>query len=145
MDATIPRNELSAILLCTELAFLVKRAFGDLGDQIIYCTDSTIALSWCRNPKIKLRLFVYNRVMTILRMCEWTTGESEIPIFHIDGKINLADLLTKHHELSVDSVTINSEWQTGLPWMKLDVESMPLLVYDQLTVDKTIKAEVMAE
>ena len=83
--------------------------------------------------------------MTVLRMCEWTTGESEIPIFHIDGKINLADLLTKHHELSVDSVTINSEWQTGLPWMKLDVESMPLLVFDQLTVDKTIEAEVMAE
>ena len=30
MDATILRNELSAILLCTELAFLVKRALGDL-------------------------------------------------------------------------------------------------------------------
>ena len=40
MDATIPRNELSAILLCTELAFLVKRALGDLVGQIIYRTDS---------------------------------------------------------------------------------------------------------
>ena len=30
MDATIPRNELSAILLSTELAFIVKRALGDL-------------------------------------------------------------------------------------------------------------------
>ncbi|XP_023346520.1 uncharacterized protein LOC111715431 [Eurytemora carolleeae] len=30
MDATIPRNELSAILLCTELAFLVKKALGEL-------------------------------------------------------------------------------------------------------------------
>ena len=39
MDVTIPRNELSAILLCTELAFLVKRALGNLVDQIIYCTD----------------------------------------------------------------------------------------------------------
>ena len=96
MDATIPRNELSAVLLCSELAFLVKRALGDLVDQIIYCTDSTIALSWCRNLKIKLRLFVYNRVMTILQMCEWTIGETEIPIFHIDKKLNLADLLTKH-------------------------------------------------
>ena len=46
MDATIPRNELSAILLCTKLAFLVKRALRDLVDQIIYCTDSTIALRW---------------------------------------------------------------------------------------------------
>ena len=54
MDATIPRNELSAILLCTELAFLVKRALGDLVGEIIYCTDYTIALSWCRNMNINL-------------------------------------------------------------------------------------------
>ena len=56
--------------------------------------------------------------MTILRMCEWTTGQTDVPIFHIDGKINLADLLTKHHELSVKSVSLDSEWQNGLPWMK---------------------------
>ena len=30
MDATIPRNELSAILLCTKLGFLVKRTLGNL-------------------------------------------------------------------------------------------------------------------
>ena len=90
MDATIPRNELSAILLCTKLAFLVKQALGDLVDKIMYCTDSTIALSWCKNITIKLRLFLYDRVMTILRMCEWTTGKAEVPLFHIDGKLNLA-------------------------------------------------------
>ena len=83
--------------------------------------------------------------MTILQMCEWTAGETEIPIFHIDGNLNLADLLTKHHELNVDSVTMHSVWQTGLPWMQLDVESMPLLAYEQLTVDKISEAEVMAE
>ena len=65
MDATILRNELSAVLLSTELAFLVKRALGDLVEEIIYCTDSTIALSWCRNMNIQLRLFFYNRVMMI--------------------------------------------------------------------------------
>ena len=39
MDTTIQRNELSTILLCTELDLLVKRALGDLVDEIIYCTD----------------------------------------------------------------------------------------------------------
>ena len=57
--------------------------------------------------------------MTILRTCEWTTGETEVPLFHIDEKLNLADLLTKKHELSVESVTLNSEGQNGLPWMRL--------------------------
>ena len=145
MDATIPRNELSAILLCTELPFLVKRALGDLVDEIIYCTDSTIALSWCKNMTFKLRLFVYNRVITILRMCEWTTGKTEVTLYHIDGKINLADLLTKQHELSTQAVTLNSEWQTGLPWMRLDTESMLLLAYNQFRVEKLIEDEVKAE
>ena len=54
IDATIPRNELSAILLYTELAFFGKTS------------------SWrsSRQDSLLYRLFVYNRVMTILRMCE---------------------------------------------------------------------------
>ena len=96
IDAIIPRNELSVILLCPELAFLVKRALGDLVGEIIYCTDSTIALSWCRNMNIKLWLFVYNRQRISLRMCDWTTGNTEVPLVHIDRKHNLADLLTKN-------------------------------------------------
>ena len=55
-------------------------------------------------------------------------------LFDINGKLNLADLLTKHHELSVQAVTLNSEWQTGLPWMRLDIESMLLLAYEQLRI-----------
>ena len=121
---------MSAILLCTELAFLVKRALGDLVDEIIFCTYSTIALSWCKNMTIKLRFFVYNRVMTILRMCEWTTGKAEVPLFHFDGKLHLSDLLTKHHEMSVEAVSLKSKWQTGLPWMRLDTDCMPLLEFD---------------
>ena len=60
------------------------------------------------NMNIKLRMFVYNRVMTILRMCDWTTDKTEVPLFHIDGKHNLADLLIKKHEFSVEYVTLNS-------------------------------------
>ena len=72
-------------------------------------------------------------------MCEWTTGKTEVPIFHINGKHNLADLLTKKHELSVESVTLNSVWENGLPWMRMDTKSMPLLAYDQLRVKKTYR------
>ena len=49
--------------------FMVKVALGSDIGEIIYFTDSTIiALSWCRNLNVKLRLFMYNshnRVMTI--------------------------------------------------------------------------------
>ena len=58
MKETIPRNELSAILLCAELAFMVKSSLGSEVGEVIYLTDSTIALSWCSSETIKLRLFV---------------------------------------------------------------------------------------
>ena len=66
--------------------------------------------------------------MTVLRICEWTTGKTEVPLFHIDGKSNFADL-SKQHELSVHVVTLDSEWQTGLLWMRLNTENKPLLDY----------------
>ena len=49
--------------------FMVKVALGSDIGEIIFFTDSTIiALSWCRNHNVKLRLFMYNshnRVMPI--------------------------------------------------------------------------------
>ena len=80
MKETIPRNELSAILLCAELAFMVKSALGSEVGEVIFVTDYTISLSWCSNGPIKLRLFAYNRVMTILRLFEWTTGTMANPL-----------------------------------------------------------------
>ena len=145
MKETIPRNELSAILLCAELAFMVKSALGSEVGEIIYITDSTIALSWCSNESIKLRLFVYNRVMTILRLFEWTTGSKDNPLFHIDGALNLADLLTKKHDLKVKDVSKGSDWIEGLNWMKRDKSEMPLTSYKDLRVDKIIEENVKVE
>ena len=36
MKGTIPRNELSAIMLMTVVAFIVRKAFGDRVGEIIY-------------------------------------------------------------------------------------------------------------
>ena len=73
MKATVPRNELSAIMLGTELIYLVAKAIGPGVEDVIFATDSTIGLSWCCNPTKKLRLFVFSRVETIRRMIEWTS------------------------------------------------------------------------
>jgi len=45
MSETILRNELSAIMMCAEQAFMVKIALGSDIGKIIFITDSTIALS----------------------------------------------------------------------------------------------------
>jgi len=133
MKETIPRNELSAILLCAELSFMVK---SSLGSEIGEVTDSTIALSWCSSETIKLRLFVYNRVMTILRLLEWTTGTTEEVLFHVDGSQNLADMLTKEHDTGIETVSKGSYWIEGLPWMRKDKKEMPITSYKKLKLDK---------
>ena len=120
MHETIPRNELSAILLCAELAFMVKIALGDQIGEVIFVTHSTIAMSWCSNSTIQLRLFVYNRVTTILRLFEWTSGVKNNQLFHIDKELNLADLLMKKHDIKIEDVSKGSEWIEGLDWMNKD-------------------------
>ena len=86
MDATIPRNELSAILLCTELAFLVKRALGDLVDQIIYCTDSTIALSETKSISLHLGCVVWSS------LCSYFGSWCSIHVLHLNWNLSLGSL-----------------------------------------------------
>ena len=136
MKEIILRNELSVILLCAELAFMVKSSLGSEIGEVIYLTDSTIALSWCSSETIKLRLFVYNRVMTILRLFEWTTGSKDVVLFHKDGSKNLADMLMKENDVGVETVSKGSYWIKGLPWMRKDKKDMPITSYEKLKLDK---------
>ena len=67
---TIPRNELSALLLLMELMFVAKRAIGTRVQELLYLTDSAVALAWCQSIGKMLRLFVNNRVEAIRRMVD---------------------------------------------------------------------------
>ena len=53
--------------------------------------------------------------------------------------MNFADLLTKKHDLSVDNLSTGSDWQTGLPWMRLGIEDMPLFSHESLTITKEVE------
>ena len=50
MKATVPRNELAAILMMAQLAYVTKKSLGDRVGQIIYLTDSTIAFGMDQKP-----------------------------------------------------------------------------------------------
>ena len=60
MKGTVLRNELCAIVLMTELAYIVKRSLGSKVGEVIYLTDSTIALSWIHNTNIKVRASIFS-------------------------------------------------------------------------------------
>ena len=146
MDGTVPRNELSALLLMTELAYTVKKSLGSIVQDILYVTDSTIAMCWCFNSKKKLRLYALNRVTLIRQMIEWTTGkEDTLPLYHIDGNLNPADMLTKPHMITPSDVGIDSLWQKGYEWMTLPLSEMPLKSYEDLKLDAKTQYELNKE
>ena len=93
-------------MLGTELVYLVAKSIGPKVEDIIFATDLTIALSWCCNPTKKLRLFVFSCVETIHRMIERTTGRDYLPLYLVDGELNLSDLLTKKHDLTIKDLSI---------------------------------------
>ena len=66
-------------------------------------------------------------------------------MFHIDGSLNLADLLTKKHDIRIEDVSRGSNWIEGLDWMKMERSNMPLLEHAHLMVAKPIIAEIMVE
>ena len=145
MKGTVPRNELSAIMLMSELAYIAKRALGEKVKDIIYLTDSTIALCWIHNTQIKVRAYIFTRVQATRRMIQIATGKDEIPLFHIEGKLNLADLLTKPHELEMEELSIGSQWQDGAEWMNREFDLLPILKYEDLTVSRAEDLDIREE
>ena len=89
-----------------------------------------------------------NRVATILRMVSWTfnlgDGES-LPVYHVDGESNIADLLTKEHPLGAKDVSQGSLWQSGPEWLSKQVSQMPIRKYDQIFLRKDDEKEALKE
>ena len=133
MAHTIPRNELESLRLSAILAQEVKDALRDSIGEIIFFTDSQITVSWCHNTDKKLRLFVLNRVSEIRRIVSSITGMSaNLPIYHIDGKNNIADLLTKFNSLKPADLHSDSQWINGMTWMKCKLEDMPVMSFTDI-------------
>jgi len=135
MGQSIPRNELEGVRLAANMALDVKHALGDLVEDVLFFTDSTIAMCWVHNTHKKLRLFCLNRVTEIRRLIEATVGEvDDFPVYHIDGKLNVADMLTKPHGIKPSDLGVGSVWQNGKAWMTRDLSSMPITRFSDLSV-----------
>ena len=148
MNETIPRNELSALLLLTELMFVAKRAIGTRVQELLYLTDSAVALAWCQSAGKRLRLFVNNRVEAIHRLVNWTMElppEQRLPLYHVASIDNIADMLTKVHPIGPDHVTIGSVWEAGHEWMTRPTTEMPIRRYDEFKAPMEKEGEIKKE
>ena len=138
MKNSVPRNELEAIRITAALAYDIKLSLGDLVTEVLYFTDSSIAMAWCHNTNKRLRLFCLNRVMEIRRLIEAVVGTKEsIPLYHIDGSLNPADMITKPSSLKPSDLSSGSLWVSGYPWMKLPKKSMPKTTFLDIQLSAT--------
>ena len=131
-------------MLLAELMYIVRFALPFKPKEIIYLTDSAISLAWCTSDDIKLRPYVLNRAESIRRVIQWTTDiQDPLPIYHIPGNANIADLLTKDRPFDTSIVQRMSEWQAGAAWMHYPTDKMPIKSFNQLVFshDETLELE----
>ena len=148
LDQKVPRNELEAVRIMAETALSVKEALKDMITDIIYVTDSTIALCWCNNLQKKLKVYTLFRVAEIRRNIlgeVFPAEEVKLPLYHIDGTLNPADLITKRHDITPANIGPGSIWQQGEKWMSLPFSQMPLTTYEDLKVSTAEESEVDTE
>ena len=135
---SIPRNELTAIFLAAELCYAVCHSLQPLNltfTDILFLTDSTVALSWCYNAEKHQKTFVHNRVTSIHRFFKWTLSlvgqDTSMRLVHIPGEINPSDIITKGQP-NLMELGHSSKWQGNWDFLMGDIIDMPLTSYEEL-------------
>jgi len=86
---SLPKLELCAALLLSQLCQAVLKALNKTFGRIILWSDSTITLHWIRTHPYRLKTFVANRVASIQELTsafEWR---------HVPSQDNPADLISR--------------------------------------------------
>ena len=149
MRHTVPRNELEAIVLAADTALVMQQSLGDRVSEVLFYTDSRVAQCWVLNTRKRLRMFVHNRAQAARHgICRVVDSEETIPLYHIDGTENLADMITKPRKLLASDLSTTSQWMTGLEWMTRPTELLPrsqFLVPEDPSEEQQVSVEVFPD
>ena len=135
---TIPRAELRAAVMSASLAHSAKFNLTSQYVDSIYVSDSTIVLHWLSHDERPLETSVRNSVIEIRRFTDISQW------YHVDGGLNIADLGTRHAEVS--EIESDSEWQNGKDWMRLPVSEMPIKTIQEINLsseEKRLASQVL--
>ena len=106
---TIPRLELCGATLLARLMEVVRKALDIPNNRVYAWTDSTIVLAWLRGSPQKYKIFVANRVVTILNTLTSAAWK------HVPTQDNPADCASR----GIDPKGLQSHnlWWHGPPWL----------------------------
>lgn len=115
IDSSIPKEELEALTMASNLGWIVRQMLDKWITSCITISDSTISLCWVMSNKNRLSLFHRNRTVQVRR------GTDLDHLYHCVSEGNPCDLGTRPDSVSKDDVGPHSQWETGLPWMSRDI------------------------
>ncbi|XP_064479339.1 uncharacterized protein LOC135392562 [Ornithodoros turicata] len=132
---TLPRLELMGALIAARVAKLLTTALKMEASEVIFWTDSTIALSWIKGEANRWKPFVRNRVTEIQETTEGSQWS------HCPGADNPADALTRG--LTVKALIEDKKWFEGPTWLAETKESWPRsFAEDEESVNKVENEKV---
>ncbi|XP_077282596.1 uncharacterized protein LOC143908711 [Temnothorax americanus] len=124
---SLPRLELAAALLLSQLMDKVKSAIDTIGMSIRLWSDSTITLNWINSHSRKWSTFVANRVGEIQRLTETSNWR------HVKSSNNPADVLSRG---LLPSELVDCElWWHGPSYLRLPECDWPSSEFEVLTED----------
>ncbi|XP_033150744.1 uncharacterized protein LOC108603731 isoform X1 [Drosophila busckii] len=116
---TVPKLELCAALLLSELVGNIAQTISSHCSYHCW-SDSTIVLSWIRQPPSEFNIFVSNRIAQI------QDRTKDMKWHHVPTDVNPADILSRG--CTPLELLESKLWREGPPFLKLDPFSWPALV-----------------
>ena len=116
---SVPRLELMGAVLSVRLAMKIKDSLRLKFVKTRFFTDSTAVLGMLQNDSVAFLEFVGNRVSEIKTKSDVKSEWAWIPTDK-----NLADMGTRSN-VTVADIGEESEYQNGMPWMKLPETDWP--------------------
>ena len=118
-ESSIPREELEAISMGSNLLWVVRKALQNWMDEedYIILSDSVIALCWLTAENKRLSLWHRNRVNQV----KFNSDISKL--YHVTTSQNPADTGSRPEKTQLNLVGPGSVWEVGMPWMTRSVEA----------------------
>ena len=109
--SSIPKEELEAATIGSNLLWIVRKALDKWIKSYILLVDSVIALCWITSENKRLSLFHRNRVNQVRMNMDIDC------LYWVDSLQNPADVATRSGKIQETSVGPDSVWERGYPWM----------------------------
>jgi len=131
---SLPRLELEAALLLSQLYLSVKTALPGRISRVRLWSDSTIVLGWIKTQPSTLKTFVANRIAKIQDTTEQATWS------HVPSNENPADILSRG--TTVAEMRTDSLWWYGPAWIRSSGQQPEFMLEPELDLPEKKRTTV---